>query len=619
MQRTHVNATRPRTVAAVLVASAALIAGLLFAPGASAATVRWVDAAAASSTPGSGCGGDAGYTTIQAAIVASVAGDTIEVCPGTYTGPITINRANLTIRGAKAGIPAGPSAALPAGRGTGESIIEAASGNVVNWSGSANINTTIDGLTIRNLGGVGAGTGFSTGTSGHKLLNNIVEYTGDPATAGAQQSGFIQGAFNGFTIRGNHVTGFRYGLNFQSGNLADAPSLVEGNYIGKYVVTGVVLGNNTANGHKIRGNTISPDPSLSVGPAGISGPTMAIEISGNTFAGAGSGTAIFFLASARSGIVIEGNTISNWGTGIGHPNVSTAWPVGSTPTEVHLNNITGNSGRAINNPTPAGDFNVNATCNWWGSALGWWNIPFANSLSIGTVNATPWLTSPAPGGDCVGGLSLPVAEFTLNPTEGEAPLPVDFDASTSSVQAPRTIASYSWNFGDGNTASGVTAAHTYTTPGQYTVTLTVTDSVGLTSESSNTVTVVAPKAAPTAAAVATPSTGPAPLAVTLDASGSSDSDGTIVSYSWDLGDGGSASGAVVNHTYSTPGTYVATVTVTDNHGLTDTAQVAINVSPKNNPLTDNDCKKNGWAAYGFRNQGQCVRFVQTGKDDRIGQ
>lgn len=34
------------------------------------------------------------------------------------------------------------------------------------------------------------------------------------------------------------------------------------------------------------------------------------------------------------------------------------------------------------------------------------------------------------------------------------------------------------------------------------------------------------------------------------------------------------------------------------------------------PLTKDDCKKGGWAQYGFKNQGQCVRFVETGKDSR---
>lgn len=40
------------------------------------------------------------------------------------------------------------------------------------------------------------------------------------------------------------------------------------------------------------------------------------------------------------------------------------------------------------------------------------------------------------------------------------------------------------------------------------------------------------------------------------------------------------------------------------------------VAPVNNPQTKDDCKKGGWQQYGFKNQGQCVRFVETGKDSR---
>nr|WP_274388134.1 PKD domain-containing protein [Salsipaludibacter albus] len=80
--------------------------------------------------------------------------------------------------------------------------------------------------------------------------------------------------------------------------------------------------------------------------------------------------------------------------------------------------------------------------------------------------------------------------------------------------------------------------------------------------------------APTAAASASPSSGTAPLAVTLSAAGSSDPDGSIVSTSWDFGDGSSGSGTTVSHTYGV-GTFTATVTVTDDDGATDTDSVTI--------------------------------------------
>lgn len=50
---------------------------------------------------------------------------------------------------------------------------------------------------------------------------------------------------------------------------------------------------------------------------------------------------------------------------------------------------------------------------------------------------------------------------------------------------------------------------------------------------------------------------------------------------------------------------------TDGHVIDD-LRFDLNLDPE----TKADCKNGGWAAYGFRNQGQCIRFVNTGKDSR---
>jgi len=68
--------------------------------------------------------------------------------------------------------------------------------------------------------------------------------------------------------------------------------------------------------------------------------------------------------------------------------------------------------------------------------------------------------------------------------------------------------------------------------------------------------------------------------VSFDGSGSSDPDGTIVSYDWAFGDGASASGATVNHAYSAADTYTVTLTVTDNGGLTGTDTASVTVTDK---------------------------------------
>lgn len=68
-----------------------------------------------------------------------------------------------------------------------------------------------------------------------------------------------------------------------------------------------------------------------------------------------------------------------------------------------------------------------------------------------------------------------------------------------------------------------------------------------------------------------PLSGPAPLTVNFSSAGSSDPDGTIVSYSWDFGNGGTSTAPNPVYTYSAPGTYLASLVVKDNSGLSSAA------------------------------------------------
>ncbi len=83
---------------------------------------------------------------------------------------------------------------------------------------------------------------------------------------------------------------------------------------------------------------------------------------------------------------------------------------------------------------------------------------------------------------------------------------------------------------------------------------------------------------PLAQLSAQPASGTTPLAVHFDGSASSDPDGTIASYTWDFGDGSAAGrGAQIDHTYSAPGNFTATLTVIDNQGAPGSAQMQMTV------------------------------------------
>lgn len=84
---------------------------------------------------------------------------------------------------------------------------------------------------------------------------------------------------------------------------------------------------------------------------------------------------------------------------------------------------------------------------------------------------------------------------------------------------------------------------------------------------------------PTAGMAISPTSGEAPLDVDFDASVSSDSDGTIILYHWDFGDGSVLDdGPDVGHTYVAAGTYTVTLTVTDNDGASASATGQVLVS-----------------------------------------
>lgn len=121
---------------------------------------------------------------------------------------------------------------------------------------------------------------------------------------------------------------------------------------------------------------------------------------------------------------------------------------------------------------------------------------------------------------------------------------------------------YQWYFGDGAAASGIRAAHTYAEQKTYEILLLVTDNSGAVANGSfkkfNAIVNRSPVASAGNDMISSPQT-----AIKFDASASTDSDGKIVKYVWDLGDGKIKEGKTIEHSYLVPNRYKVKLRVED--------------------------------------------------------
>lgn len=208
-------------------------------------------------------------------------------------------------------------------------------------------------------------------------------------------------------------------------------------------------------------------------------------------------------------------------------------------------------------PTNSGDYNNSQT-------------------RIATIRLVPFGVIPPP--------SNLAPRFSFSPTSPVQGQPVLFEACREGEGAPcapasNPIAAYSWDFGDGSTSSGRTATHAFSLPRSYFVRLTVTDTVGRSQSTTQTL-AVGQSGAPAAAFVFSPTNPLVNQPINFNASASTAAAGRrIVSYRWDFGDGTIRTSAVIeSHAYALARTYTVTLVVTDDVGRTGTTSVTVSVA-----------------------------------------
>jgi PKD repeat protein len=170
----------------------------------------------------------------------------------------------------------------------------------------------------------------------------------------------------------------------------------------------------------------------------------------------------------------------------------------------------------------------------------------------------------------------PVASFDASPQNGDAPLTVVFN-DTSTTPAG-ILDSWNWSFGDGNFSSSQNATYTYDSAGTYQVKLKVKNTFNIADSTKKDIIVSIPL--PTPDFVADKFSGSAPLTVSFTDMSTSYALYPITGWTWDFGDGGSNTLQDPSYVYLTYGTYNVTLRATNEGGTNATTKYAyITVNP----------------------------------------
>ncbi len=251
--------------------------------------------------------------------------------------------------------------------------------------------------------------------------------------------------------------------------------------------------------------------------------------------------------------------------------IAPSFTVSTNPTEVNL--PVSFSAKASGGTLPYVSFSWNFGD---GSAPGSGNTVTHSYASAGTFRVTVTVTDSAgktgtsTAQSLVLNAKLAASTITASPNPANTGQTINFIATTSGGVTPLIC---NWNFGDGATGTGCSTNQIYGTAGNFTATVTVTDSLGVAIPESIAVKITAAPQC-TVSLVFDPATPEATSPVTFTAS-TTNCIGPV-SFAWSFGDGSTGSGVTAAHIYSTSGTFSVIVTATDS---SSPSQIATSSKP----------------------------------------
>jgi hypothetical protein len=318
------------------------------------------------------------FATIQAAVDAASEGDTITVAAGTYAEHVTINK-SLTLQGANVGV------AGNASRGA-ESIITGGTTGAIQITAN---NVTVDGFKIMSASNnLGTGIHMSATHAGAMIKNNVI--TGNQMGIYANSNGASTISYNLFD--GNNETGAAGGSAIYA-EFTNALTIDNNEFKNHTTNSSIIFAATAANVHmntvvtnnNIHGNTNASN----IYVVAMNGGTFT----GNTVTSASDVTGISF-SGGNSNITATKNMITAGMRGIRIEDAGYGFG-GNSNIVINRNSINGSTYSVGNISGYTG--NVNATCNWWGSADG------AGSTTTSNVDYSTWLITNDLDGACTGG------------------------------------------------------------------------------------------------------------------------------------------------------------------------------------------------------------------------